>query len=193
MKQINIQERKFNSIKEFARYYSNGDTKKQRQIENRINAGWTADEAIGIAPHEYKKVGAKKGKPVYKTRNDADRRKCKSCGKAKDIKEFPINDKRTDGSRRYGTECKKCYSTLGYERRKKRGQTKGYYSRNKEICKERSRKHYRKNKELLSDHYIKRILTKRGTVAPKDIPLGMIEVKRLFIMIKNELNNEEDT
>jgi hypothetical protein len=71
---------------------------------------------------------------------------------------------------------------------------KKYQSRNPEKWKDARSKYHKRQRENLSDEYIKKLISRYGRVSYKDVPKNLIELKRnIYLLKKKIINKEENT
>lgn len=90
-------------------------------------------------------------------------KQCTKCKVSKPITDF---GKHKTGRLRLHGRCKLCRNAEGRQ----------YKANN-----------YEKNKEGLSDVYLKQLLSRRSNLCPKEIPKELAEVKRLELLIRRNI------
>ncbi len=115
---------------------------------------------------------------------------CARCGIKKSLDCFYKNSKSADGHTYACKECKrlarsKDVAKRDYQKRKVtiRAYYKERYAAGGDSSKTAARLAAKANTESLSDGYIRRLITQRSPLLPRDIPSSLVAVKRLQVQI----------
>ena len=101
-----------------------------------------------------------------------DSKICNTCNELVMIKKFYLNKKSIDGFDYSCIVCRKKYQN-------------DYYLKNRKIISERNKK----NREKLSDAYIKKLIVANSNLSHSDIPKELIQAKRQHLELKRYLLN----
>jgi hypothetical protein len=88
---------------------------------------------------------------------------------------------------KYRGYVKNCYER---NRQKYIARTKAWYEDNKEYVAKKQKVYNRNRVDKLQDPYVKSLIKGKGELSIDDIPKALIEVKRLEILIKRRVKNE---
>ena len=143
---------------------------------------------------------------------------CTKCGEEKQFEFFGRVNRNKDGRRSSCNSCRKKYYEANRQRITEHSLT--YYRENKEHCAKIQKKWREKNKEgiaeynkkyrvankeyhleysnnynlkcrnILSPYYIKKLLSQNSVLKFSDIPIKLVEVKRIQMQIERELKKQ---
>lgn len=126
---------------------------------------------------------------------------CVRCRQEKSLDSFYRNNRSSDGRAYACKECKKLarskdVSRRNYEKRKTTVSAyyKERYASGGDESREASRLAAKAASGELSDAYIRRLITQRSSLLPKNIPSSLVAVKRLQVQIlrlAKEINDEK--
>lgn len=125
----------------------------------------------------------------------------KSCKKCDIIRAAKSSKNNSEQVRDYQKKWRKDNIEYNKTRRKEWGsqnkeKEKTYRLTNRENIRKHKRKFLEKSRRELTDHYIKTLLTKEGTLGFNDIPDEIIDIKRKQVALKRkikELKNNDET
>ena len=114
----------------------------------------------------------------------------KICTKCKAEKDFSLFFKNKDKKYGLASNCKECHEKATKLWRKKNPERYKSYCRGRVKTPERTLKsklRSRKHRKEMSDAYIRDLITMKSSLNPEDIPDEMVEMHRLNLAIKRQL------
>lgn len=120
-------------------------------------------------------------------------KRCPKCSEIKSLDCFSKNKSMKDG---FSCHCKSCCLLAVKKWREKNKDKryvieKRYQEKNKDKVKEWNRKALKKRVKLISDSYVKHLITTRTNLKYCDVPKELVETYRQFILFKRLIKEQK--